>query len=239
MAEIGGFVQQVLGVGAVVSSLLVIAAFLGRSQIAHWLNKDIERIKSQYQAELESQKASHMQALEAYKVSLIAEAERAKAAQAVKTAVAIKFAEHQFTAASKLVESVVGLAATALIVHEGALNFLTSGDQSLLADMHEKRLTLNKSFMAYHDAIFANKFYFEDEDIEHLNKYSLLISGIIATIGDLILEAMGATSLRDKPRGVDEFLACADSEQRISFVNSREAEIVMVLKKYTLKYLSV
>ena len=98
MADVGGFVLEVLGTGAVVTAMLGIVAVMSRSQLAHWLNKDIERIKADLQRDLESEKARHQQALESYRVSLIAEAERSKASQAVLTAVAVKFSEDQFTA---------------------------------------------------------------------------------------------------------------------------------------------
>lgn len=91
MADIGGFVWAGLAGGGLSAVLLAVAASLGKSQLAHWLNKDIEAIK-----------AKHQQDLEAYKVSLIAEAERAKAAQDVKKSMAVQMANKRFAAIDKL-----------------------------------------------------------------------------------------------------------------------------------------
>jgi hypothetical protein len=76
------------------------AAFLFRTQISHWLSKDLEAVKAGYQRELE-----------AYKVSLIADSERAKATQQVKMAAALMVAEKRFAAINRLHKAVDGIAA--------------------------------------------------------------------------------------------------------------------------------
>lgn len=91
MADIGGFIWAGLAGGGLSAALLAIAVVLGKSQLAHWLNQDIEAIK-----------AKHQQDLETYKVSLIAEAERAKAAQDVKKAMAVQMANKRFAAIDRL-----------------------------------------------------------------------------------------------------------------------------------------
>lgn len=85
------WIWSMLGSGAVAAVLLGVAGYLGRTQLAHWLNRDIEKIK-----------AEHNRQLEAYKVSLIAEAERAKASQEVKKSMAIRIAEKRFEALDRL-----------------------------------------------------------------------------------------------------------------------------------------
>jgi len=82
-----GFVAEVLLSGAVGASLLAIAAYLGRNQLAHWMAKD-----------LEATKAKHQRELEVYKVSLVAETERAKASQDLKKASALRILEKKFAA---------------------------------------------------------------------------------------------------------------------------------------------
>ena len=86
--------------GGLTTTLLLIAGFLGRSQIAHWLDKDIERAKAQ-----------HLRELEAYKVTLIAEVERIKADQEVKKAGALLLMNRQVTALGQIMEAVAGLSA--------------------------------------------------------------------------------------------------------------------------------
>ena len=73
------------------AALLALAAYLGRSQLSHWLNKD-----------LEAQKAAHQRDLEAYKVTLIAEAEKVKASRDVQKAMAVRIAEKKFSAIDNL-----------------------------------------------------------------------------------------------------------------------------------------
>ncbi len=87
---------------AVTAALLCAAAWLGRSQIAHWLNKDLESVKAKHQSDLAEANAGYQRGLEAYKVSLIAEAERVKASQDVRKAMAIKIAEKRFNSIDRL-----------------------------------------------------------------------------------------------------------------------------------------
>ncbi|OGB10225.1 MAG: hypothetical protein A3E23_14075 [Burkholderiales bacterium RIFCSPHIGHO2_12_FULL_65_48] len=72
-------------------ALVLIAGYLGKAQLSHWLTKDLEALK-----------AKHQRDLEAYKISLIAEAERAKASQEVRKAMAVKIAEKKFAALDAL-----------------------------------------------------------------------------------------------------------------------------------------
>ncbi|MET3390653.1 hypothetical protein ABIC33_001276 [Variovorax sp. 1140] len=88
---------------------LTIAGYLARAQLAHWLNKDIERVKSDYQKELEADKASFQRELEAYKVSLIAQAERVKAEQDIKRTAALKILEMEFATLQLLHRETLGL----------------------------------------------------------------------------------------------------------------------------------
>lgn len=90
--------------------LLAAAGFLARSQITHWLNRDLEASKAQYQRDLEAAKAQYQRELEAYKVSLIAESERVKAAQDVKKASAVKILEKRFQALDTYHRAFNGLA---------------------------------------------------------------------------------------------------------------------------------
>ncbi|WP_199135297.1 hypothetical protein [Delftia sp. ASV31] len=102
MTDAAGFLWAGLAGGGISASLLAVAAFLGKSQIAHWLNKDIENIKAQHQKDLESAKASYARDLESYRTSLIAQTEALKASQDVKKAMAVRMAEKKFQALDRL-----------------------------------------------------------------------------------------------------------------------------------------
>lgn len=85
---------------ATTSALLAFIAFFGKSKLAHWLSKDLEQIKSQYARELE-----------AYKVSLIAETERIKAAQDIRKAAALMITDRKYTVLMELYDSIEGVPA--------------------------------------------------------------------------------------------------------------------------------
>lgn len=75
-----------------------------RAQLSHWLNTDLEEIK-----------ARHGRELEAYRTSLIAEVERVKATQAIKTAKALRIAEKEFAAIERLHRALVPYATQAIV----------------------------------------------------------------------------------------------------------------------------
>ncbi len=95
MTDFAGFIWAGLAGGGLSAVLLGAAAFLGKSHLTHWLNKDIERIKTQHQRELE-----------AYKVSLISSVERTKASQDVQKSMAMLVAEKKFHALDRLNQAV-------------------------------------------------------------------------------------------------------------------------------------
>lgn len=93
-----GFLATVVASSTGSAALLAIAAYFGRSQISHWLSKDLERLKSQYARELE-----------AYKVSLIAETEKIKATQEVKKQAALLHLQQKYAALMALQSATAGL----------------------------------------------------------------------------------------------------------------------------------
>lgn len=68
MTDIGGFWGAILGASGTVAILLAIAGFFGKAIVTHWLGKDFERTKAEFQKELE-----------AYKQSFVADAARKRA----------------------------------------------------------------------------------------------------------------------------------------------------------------
>lgn len=108
MGDISEFVWGVIASSAGTTALLGGAAFLFRTKISHWLSKD-----------LEAQKAQHQRDLESYKVSLIADTERAKAKQEVQTSLALRIAETRYLAIARLHKSIEALALDigTLVVH--------------------------------------------------------------------------------------------------------------------------
>ena len=102
MSSINDFLWAGLAGGGLSALLLSIAAVLGKSQLAHWLNKDIERIKAAYQAEMAEKQAQYQMSLEAYRTTLIAQAEATKASQEVKKVMAVKMAELKFETIKEL-----------------------------------------------------------------------------------------------------------------------------------------
>ncbi|WP_422848963.1 hypothetical protein ACOYR4_06145 [Acidovorax sp. M14] len=167
MADVAGFVWAGLAGGGLSATLLAIAAVLGKSQLTHWLNKDIEGIKARHQQDLERAKASYARELEAYRTSLIAQAEAIKASQDVKKAMAVKIAEMKFAAIQSLHEAAAGMGVMLSMIEAsrrvgldvdygaiaalgGALHGATTKAKPFLLGVHHDRLIS-----------FANS-YFED-----------------------------------------------------------------------------
>jgi hypothetical protein len=98
MTDIGEFVWAGLAGGGLSAVLLAIAAVLGKSQLAHWLNKDIEAIKAKHQQDLAEKQAQYQRELEVYRMSLIAQVEAIKAGQDVRKTMALRVAEKRFEA---------------------------------------------------------------------------------------------------------------------------------------------
>lgn len=92
------------------AALLAVAAVLGRNQLSHWLNKDLERVK-----------AGHQRELEAYKVTLIADTERAKALQDLQKSSALRILEKKFAAIDSLHRACSGLAVDVLTMRNSPL----------------------------------------------------------------------------------------------------------------------
>jgi len=232
MADIGGFVKEVLGVGVVVSSLLGIAAFLGRSQIAHWLNKDIERIKSQLQRELEAEKASHLQALEAYKVALIAEAERAKAAQAVKTAVAVKFSEHQFTAISAMNRAMSGIAPAVLTMYAHATHEDATSDVYNWGEFDSSLAKFQAGHLNLKEAIYSCRLFMKNDEVAFLLHLENILVGVTA-VSVSMRENFGRLPGEFKKGALAaEFTEFADPQDRVAFMARIEEKVNVLLREY-------
>lgn len=102
---------QVLVSSTATTLLIGALGFLFRSQITHWLNRDLEAIKNRYALDLESTKDRYAKELETHKLSLMGDAERIKAAQEVRKASAIWVVERKYKSYMDALDSVVGLGA--------------------------------------------------------------------------------------------------------------------------------
>ncbi|NMZ60325.1 hypothetical protein [Pseudomonas nitroreducens] len=80
-----------------------------KSILAKSLASEVEHLKAGFAMELAKQQASMQRELEAYKVSLIAEAERAKATQDVRKSIALKFSERRFQAVVAILDIHMGI----------------------------------------------------------------------------------------------------------------------------------
>lgn len=90
------------------AALLALAGYLGRAQVAHWLNRDLEAVKAKHQRELEQ-----------YKTQLVVEVERMKASNDVHKALALKIAEKRFAAIDELHRAFCGVSLGTLFVDIG------------------------------------------------------------------------------------------------------------------------
>src|SRR4051812_12734048 len=95
---------EILSNAAVTTMLIGAAAWLGRTQITQWLTRDLEALKHK-----------HAREIEAYKVQLVAEVERTKAAHEVRKIGALKVLEMKFASLHKLHLACINNAGTFLI----------------------------------------------------------------------------------------------------------------------------
>ena len=108
--------EVALDILARATTLLVLLAgfvgFLCREKVKQVLKRtllgDIETIKHDFAKELAEHSAQLQREMEAYKVSLIAESERAKAAQEVKKSLALRMADRRFSALAALLDALGG-----------------------------------------------------------------------------------------------------------------------------------
>lgn len=103
MPELAEWLLEFIGGATVSAGLVAVAGWLSRHQIAHWLTRDLERQKHQYSRELE-----------AYKVQLVAEVERIKAANDVRKTGALKVLDKKYDGLHRLHLAINGLASSTL-----------------------------------------------------------------------------------------------------------------------------
>lgn len=239
MQYVPGFVWEVLSTGAVSASLLAFFGWIFKGQIGHWLSKDIERLKNQFQKELEAEKASHLHALEAYKVSLIAEAERAKASQAVKTAVAVKFSEHQFTAIADINRSVAGLASHACALYELALFCLKRNEASYWNDFEQRKDAVVGLIDVCRGHISSARLYLSAADAQQIHHFESVVSGILVIAGRMRIQALGEAYFQIDLPQVGEFLKFTTADERLAYMNMREEKMLKVLQDNAIRHLEM
>lgn len=167
MSDIGEFIWAGLAGGGISALLLAVAAALGKSQLAHWLNKDIEEIKSRHQSDLADKRAQYERELENYRASLIGAAEATKASQEVRKTVALLVAQKEFEAINALHMATTGLVTLAYAVWRSVeddfpnqqLPELTQRIEDLGSTMHQAVFFLNtptqkSTLQAYNSMLF-------------------------------------------------------------------------------------
>ena len=135
--------------------VLVLGGFLAyyyrekiKSILAKSVAKDVEVLKADLNKQIAEHTSKLQRELEAYKVSLIAEAERIKANQDVRKSLALKVAEQRFLAISRLYEAHLGIDTSI-----GALvGTRQSQDPTDLARYLERKRDLNNRLIKYTEA---------------------------------------------------------------------------------------
>ncbi len=156
------FVWTVVASSAGSAALLAVVAWLGKAQIAHWLNKDIEAIKAQHQRDLES-----------YKTVLIAQAEAMKVSQDVKKSMALNLANMQFDAIRRLHELTTGVG----IVFA---SFVTNSHSlSSEAQLHRVKEFTTQGVEIQHAIRHAAPFIGSDEAVILLNLHNAMFDQLL------------------------------------------------------------
>lgn len=239
MADIGGFWGAVVGAGGTIAVLLGIARFGGRSLLTHWLSKDIERIKGDFQKELAAENAKHSNALEGYRASLVKETERTRAEQAVKTAVAVKFSEHRFTALSELNSAISGVASLICSNYELAI-YCRDFKHGLWQQFDIQNTVGGEKLNVLARAIGLCSLHLSPEDVQSLLNFQAIMMGV----SSVSLE-MRAHSLTGKLVKIVElehlkqFLNIPDALSRIKYLNAQEGKVLEVIRRNAKNYLEM
>lgn len=124
------------------TALIAIAAFLGRSQLSHWLTKDLERLKLQHQRELE-----------AYKVTLIAQAEQAKSASEIKKAGALMVLEKKFESFTALYTTISDITyQLSILAQSGGITEKEAEQAFVHIEEFEDALSASRPFLSEQNA---------------------------------------------------------------------------------------
>jgi hypothetical protein len=239
MQNVFGFLGEILSSAAVVVVLIAIAAHLGKSQIAQWLNKDIEKLKADFQKELEGKKASYQRELELYKVSLIAESERARALQSVRTAVAVKFSEHQFTALSAINAAYANFGQQTLSLYELSRDTIFDRSDEKKQHLEQMRTEFKERSDALTAAIFSGNLFMHEDDVNELHDYDSFLSGVAYCAAQRRSAALAQTAVMPGTVGGIEFDTLPDADTRILYMRQRELRVTQVLRKYANDLLSM
>lgn len=173
------WVLSILGSGALAAALISVAAYMGRAQLSHWLAKDLEAIKAQHQRDLET-----------YKVGLIAETERAKADQAVKTAKALRLAEIEFAAIDRLRAAMTPYASSAMV-------YLRHFDP---AKRDEDFLKVSQRMQEFTDAVRNVTIFVSEEDSKLLHDLQRAFGAVVERANKLKAPiSMEEASIIDAP----------------------------------------
>ncbi|MBF9263924.1 hypothetical protein [Paracidovorax cattleyae] len=152
------FLFDVLTQSAVAAGLLAVVATLFKTQIAHWLNKDMERLKSEFARDLEEVKSQKSKELEEYRVALIAAAETARSAAEVKKAGALFILEKRMDAMMKLYKTLTivstSLPARCTLKDKTVETSIESHEK--LAELHEA-IDDARPFIGYDSQLLLNK----------------------------------------------------------------------------------
>lgn len=247
MSGVFQILLEALPAGVISTSCFAIAAFLGRNNIKHWLNRDLEQLRANFQKELESIKAGHQRELEAYKISLIAEAEKTKAEQGVRSAVALKFSEQQFTAVNEVSNAYADLGQKAISLYQKYSNLDHQITQvGLSFDVAKEMIEIseeefNRCSQELTAAIFSVKLFMEEGDVDLLHNYDALLTGVVQSglcnfMGDQGLEVDKSTY---ETCLVKEFGSLASIREKINYVRSKETEVSKTLRKYADRFISM
>jgi hypothetical protein len=113
LEKIPGFLDYASKATPIVLTVAGLLSYYYREKIKSVLAKalavDVESLRHQFAKELADLTAAHQRDLESYKVSLIAETERARALQDVRKAVALRAAERRFGAVAAVLDAHLGL----------------------------------------------------------------------------------------------------------------------------------
>ena len=218
--------------------MLGVAGVLGRGYLAQWLNRDIERIKRDFQSKIESEKAQHQRDLEDYRLRLIGSVERAKAEQVVATAAAVKFSEYRFFVINDLNKAIANIASQALSLSEMQLSRLERSDSyEEWVDRQKNEFTLR--IKALNETLASASIFMGEGDFEKLQKFSKFVDGVVKIAELEYFELIGHNVSGIDMSHMDVFDAIRDAGERKHFVDQAQKDADNLLRSYALRLLNM
>jgi len=176
--DFGDFLIATLAGGSLSAVLILALGFICKSQLAHWLNKDIEKIK-----------ASHAKQMESFRTSLLIEVERTKAKQELKKSAGMRMVDLEVSVLIDAFRSLMGTSVDMLSMLRGHIDRDYSKLTKDVADFYknahlEDRRRANELMLKFRSAANQVEFFVTIEQRLAFIEYAGVMQQIIKLLAN-------------------------------------------------------